>query len=158
MKIRLLCVGKLTERHFKDGVAEYKKRMEGYGGIEIIEVKDVRAPERLSKKEEEQVLKKEGDALLQKLRDDEFLVLLDIGAKTMSSEEFASQVGNWKHEGRHLAFIIGGSLGVSEEVRRRANVRLSFSPMTFPHQLMRVIFMEQLYRAHRILENHPYHK
>ncbi len=158
MKTRILCVGKLTERHFKDGVAEYQKRMQGYGGVEIVEVKDVRAPERLSEKEEEQVKKKEGEALLQKLRDDEFLVLLDIGGKAMSSEELARQVGHWKQEGRDLAFIIGGSLGVSEEVRRRADVRLSFSPMTFPHQLMRVILLEQLYRAHRILENHPYHK
>ncbi|MBQ2753406.1 MAG: 23S rRNA (pseudouridine(1915)-N(3))-methyltransferase RlmH [Firmicutes bacterium] len=159
MKITVVCVGKLKEKFFADGVEEYKKRLGRYAKIEIAEVADEKAPENLSRAEEEQVKVKEGEKILKKIPDDAFVVALCIDGKMLSSEELADFFEKKTVSGiSSIAFVIGGSLGLSKEVIDRADYKLSFSKMTFPHQLMRMILMEQIYRAFRIIKNEPYHK
>ena len=159
MKITVVCVGKLKEKFFADGVEEYKKRLGRYAKIEIAEVADEKAPENLSIAEEEQVKAKEGEKILKKIPDDAFVVALCIDGKMLSSEELADFFEKKTVSGvSSIAFVIGGSLGLSKAVIDRADYKLSFSKMTFPHQLMRMILMEQVYRAFRIIKNEPYHK
>ena len=159
MKITEVCVGKLKEKFFADGVEEYKKRLGRYAKIEIAEVADEKAPENLSFAEEEQVKAKEGEKILKKIPDDAFVVALCIDGKMLSSEELADFFEKKTVSGvSSIAFVIGGSLGLSKAVIDRADYKLSFSKMTFPHQLMRMILMEQVYRAFRIIKNEPYHK
>ena len=159
MKITVVCVGKLKEKFFADGVQEYKKRLGRYAKIEIAEVADEKAPENLSIAEEEQVKAKEGEKVLKKIPDDAFVVALCIDGKMLSSEELADFFEKKTVSGvSSIAFVIGGSLGLSKAVIDRADYKLSFSKMTFPHQLMRMILMEQVYRAFRIIKNEPYHK
>ena len=159
MKITVVCVGKLKEKFFADGVEEYKKRLGRYAKIEIAEVADEKAPENLSIAEEEQVKAKEGEKILKKIPDDAFVVALCIDGKMLSSEELADFFEKKTVSGvSSIAFVIGGSLGLSKAVIDRADYKLSFSKMTFPHQLMRLILMEQVYRAFRIIKNEPYHK
>ena len=159
MKITVVCVGKLKEKFFADGVEEYKKRLGRYAKIEIAEVADEKAPENLSFAEEEQVKAKEGEKILKKIPDDAFVVALCIDGKMLSSEELADFFEKKTVSGvSSIAFVIGGSLGLSKAVIDRADYKLSFSKMTFPHQLMRMILMEQVYRAFRIIKNEPYHK
>lgn len=158
MKINIVCVGKIKEKYFTDAIAEYVKRLKKYVDIKIIEVADEKCPENLSMAEELAVKAKEGKAILKNVGDS-FVVALDIKGKEMGSVELSEFLQNKMVSGiSSFAFIIGGSLGLSEEVVKRADFRLSFSPMTFPHQLMRVILLEQLYRTQRILKNEPYHK
>ena len=160
MKIKIIGVGKIKEKFYKEAIDEYTKRMGAYNKIEIIEVPDEQAPENLSDKEIEQVKEKEGEKILAKIGDTDYLVSLEILGKQMDSEGFAEFIKTEMAEGfgRDLVFVIGGSNGLSKEVSQRAKQKLSFSKMTFPHQLMRVILMEQIYRAYRIINGHPYHK
>lgn len=160
MNIKIVAVGKIKEKFYKDALAEYLKRMGAYNPIEIIEVADEMAPENLSDKELEEVKDKEGERILSKIKDDAFVVSLEIKAKEMTSEGFADFIKDEMLDGfgRDLVFVIGGSNGLSKEVMKRANKKLSFGKMTYPHQLMRVILLEQIYRAYRIINNHPYHK
>lgn len=158
MKINIVCVGKIKEKYFTDAIAEYVKRLKKYVDIKIIEVADEKCPENLSIAEELAVKSKEGKAIIKNLGDS-FVVALDIKGKEMGSVELSEFLQNKMVSGiSSFVFVIGGSLGLSEEVVKRADFRLSFSPMTFPHQLMRVILLEQLYRTQRILKNEPYHK
>ena len=159
MNITVVAVGKIKEKYFSDGVKEYEKRLSRYGKVEILEVADEKTPDGASPAEEERIREKEGERILARLRDDAYTVALAIDGRMLSSEELADFIGRKGVEGTsRLQFIIGGSLGLSGAVLRRADCRLSFSKMTFPHQLMRVILLEQIYRGFRILNHEPYHK
>ena len=158
MKITILCVGKTKEKFFRDALAEYTKRLSGYANINIIEVPDEKAPENLSVGEALIIKEKEGERLLKKISGG-FVVPLAIEGKELSSEELAELIRKKGVEGTsHITFIIGGSLGLSENVMKKGDFSLSFSKMTFPHQLMRIILCEQIYRAFRIIRGEPYHK
>ncbi|WP_369824200.1 23S rRNA (pseudouridine(1915)-N(3))-methyltransferase RlmH [Anoxybacillus sp. UARK-01] len=155
----VLSVGKLKEKYLKQGIEEYVKRLSGYVKMEIIEVADEKAPENLSDQEMKQIKEKEGERILAKISDDMHVIALAIDGKMKSSEEFAIHLDKLATYGTSkVAFVIGGSLGLSEKVMKRANESLSFSQMTFPHQLMRLILLEQIYRAFRINRGEPYHK
>ncbi|OQM44474.1 23S rRNA (pseudouridine(1915)-N(3))-methyltransferase RlmH [Anoxybacillus sp. UARK-01] len=159
MNIMVLSVGKLKEKYLKQGIEEYVKRLSGYVKMEIIEVADEKAPENLSDQEMKQIKEKEGERILAKISDDMHVIALAIDGKMKSSEEFAIHLDKLATYGTSkVAFVIGGSLGLSEKVMKRANESLSFSQMTFPHQLMRLILLEQIYRAFRINRGEPYHK
>lgn len=159
MNISILAVGKLKEKYLKNGIDEYLKRLSGYAKVEMIELPDEKAPEELSPSEMEQVKQKEGERLLAKLSQDTYVIALAIEGKMKSSEQLADSLDKLATYGKSkIAFIIGGSLGLSNEVLQRADETLSFSKMTFPHQLMRLILLEQVYRAFRINRNEPYHK
>jgi 23S rRNA (pseudouridine1915-N3)-methyltransferase len=159
MNISIISVGKLKEKYLKDGIDEYKKRLSRYCSIEMIEVSDEKAPESLSLKEEEQIKDKEGQSILKYIKDNTYVVALDLKGKMLSSEELSEFLGDLGVSGNsNIAFIIGGSLGLSKEVLSRANYKLCFSKMTFPHQLMRLILLEQVYRGFRIMKGEPYHK
>lgn len=159
MNISVVTVGKLKEKYLKQGIEEYTKRLSAYAKIEIIEVADEKAPEEMSEAEMEQVKKKEGERILAKVSSDAHVIALAIEGKMQSSEELAANLDKLALHGKSkIAFIIGGSLGLSSEVLARANEKLSFSKMTFPHQLMRLILVEQIYRAFRINRGEPYHK
>lgn len=159
MNISIITVGKLKEKYLKDGIDEYKKRLSRYCSIDIIEVPDEKAPETLSEKEEEQVKIKEGQGILRYIKDGTYVIALDLKGRMLSSEEFSIFLGDLGISGNsNIAFIIGGSLGLSQEVLNRADYKLSFSKMTFPHQVMRLILLEQVYRGFRIMKGEPYHK
>lgn len=159
MNISFVTVGKLKEKYLKQGIAEYVKRLSAYAKIEIIEVPDEKAPEDLSAAQMEAIKQKEGERILSKISADAYVVALAIEGKQYSSEQFASFLEKLATYGRSkVAFVIGGSLGLSNEVLKRADEKLSFSKMTFPHQLMRLILAEQVYRAFRIIRGEPYHK
>ncbi|MEK4870250.1 23S rRNA (pseudouridine(1915)-N(3))-methyltransferase RlmH [Niallia sp. FSL W8-1348] len=159
MNISIITVGKLKEKYLKLGIEEYTKRLSSYSKIEIIEVPDEKAPEILSDAEMLQVKKKEGERILTKVPTDAHVIALAIEGKQKSSEELADTIDKLGTYGKSkVTFIIGGSLGLSDEVLKRADDKLSFSKMTFPHQLMRLILVEQVYRAFRINRGEPYHK
>ena len=159
MNISIVTVGKLKEKYLKLGIDEYTKRLSSYSKIEIIEVPDEKAPEILSDAEMLQVKKKEGERILAKVPTDAHVIALAIEGKQKSSEELADTIDKLGTYGKSkVTFIIGGSLGLSDEVLKRADDNLSFSKMTFPHQLMRLILVEQVYRAFRINRGEPYHK
>lgn len=159
MKITIVCVGKVKEKFYRDAVAEYEKRLSRYCRLEIIEVADEKTPEGAGRVQEEQIKAREGQRILEKLRDDAYVCTLEIGGKKLSSEGLADWMEKLTVGGiSHIAFVIGGSLGLHESVCGRADMHLSFSDMTFPHQLMRVILAEQIYRAFRIIAKEPYHK
>ena len=159
MKISVICVGKLKEQYLKAAALEYLKRLSKYADLKIIQTDDEKAPENISPASEEILKKKEGYRILKTLKGNEFVILTDISGTKLSSVEFSELLSKKTVEGvSHIAFIIGGSLGVSKEVCDRSDYKLSFSDMTFPHQLMRVILLEQIYRAFRIINNEPYHK
>lgn len=159
MNISIVTVGKLKEKYLKQGIEEYLKRLTAYAKVEVIEVADEKAPEELSDIEIEQVKQKEGERILAKISQDTYVIALAINGKMQSSEELADSLDKLATYGKSkIAFVIGGSLGLSEEVLKRANEKLSFSKMTFPHQLMRLILVEQVYRAFRINRSEPYHK
>ena len=160
MDIKIVAVGKIKEKFYKDAIDEYLKRMQTYNKVEIIEVADEMAAENLSEKELEQVKEKEGERILSKISKEDYVVSLEILGKQMDSIDFAKFIENEMAEGfgRNLVFIIGGSNGLAKEVSQRSNKKLSFGKMTYPHQLMRVILTEQIYRAYRIINGHPYHK
>ncbi|MCD8214443.1 MAG: 23S rRNA (pseudouridine(1915)-N(3))-methyltransferase RlmH [Clostridiales bacterium] len=158
MKITVLCVGKIKEGFYREAIKEYSKRLSRYVNLEIIEVPDEKAPEGLSETEILKIKGKEGERLLSKFKDG-LIVPLVIEGNTLDSREFASFISGSALKGiSRITFIIGGSLGLSEAVIKKGGFLLSFSKMTFPHQLMRVILLEQIYRAYRIINNEPYHK
>lgn len=159
MNISIVTVGKLKEKYLKQGIEEYLKRLTAYAKVEMIEVADEKAPEELSELEMVRVKQKEGERILAKISQDTYVIALAIQGKLSSSEELADSLDKLATYGKSkIAFVIGGSLGLSEEVIKRSNEQLSFSRMTFPHQLMRLILVEQIYRAFRINRNEPYHK
>ncbi|MEH7481294.1 23S rRNA (pseudouridine(1915)-N(3))-methyltransferase RlmH, partial [Neobacillus drentensis] len=159
MNISIVTVGKLKEKYLKQGIEEYLKRLTAYAKVDVIEVSDEKAPEILSELEMVQVKQKEGERILAKISQDTYVIALAIQGKLGSSEELADSLDKLATYGKSkIAFVIGGSLGLSEEVIKRSNEQLSFSRMTFPHQLMRLILVEQIYRAFRINRGEPYHK
>ena len=159
MRISVVCVGKIKEKYLKLGIDEFSKRLSKYCKLEVIELDDEKAPENLSDKEMMMIKEKEGKKILSKIKDNSHVIALAIDGKNLSSEELADTIDNLGVRGTsHIVFVIGGSLGLSDDVMRRANYKLSFSKMTFPHQLMRLILLEQVYRAFRIMKNEPYHK
>jgi 23S rRNA (pseudouridine1915-N3)-methyltransferase len=159
MKITILTVGKVKERFYREAIAEFVKRLNRYCKLEIIEVADEKTPDGASETEERQILEKEGIRLAKYLRDDAWVCALAINGKRLDSVGFSNKIEQLGVSGvSHLQFVIGGSLGLCESVLRRADFKLSFSEMTFPHQLMRVILLEQIYRGYRIMLSEPYHK
>ena len=159
MNIHIVSVGKIKEKYLKQGIAEFEKRLRPYCKLKLDEVADEQAPEQLSEKELIKVKQKEGERILQKIKHTEYVIALDIHGVNWSSEQLAKEIDKLATLGNSsIAFVIGGSNGLSEEVLKRANQKLSFSKMTFPHQLMKLILMEQVYRGFKILRNEPYHK
>lgn len=159
MTITIITVGKLKEKYLKDAIDEYSKRLTRYCKLDIIELPDEKTPDNASEKEELAIKEKEGQAILNKIKDNMFVIAMDLGGKQLTSEEFADYVHNLGVMGdSNIAFIIGGSLGISKSVLARANYKLCFSKMTFPHQLFRVMLLEQVYRGFRIIKGEPYHK
>jgi 23S rRNA (pseudouridine1915-N3)-methyltransferase len=159
VNILIISVGKLKEKYLKQGIEEYIKRLSSYAKMEIVEVPDEKAPENLSEADMVIVKEKEGERILSKISDDTYVISLAIDGKMHSSEALAKRMDQLATYGNSkVAFVIGGSLGLSESVMKRADETLSFSKMTFPHQLMRLILVEQIYRAFRINRNEPYHK
>lgn len=159
MKITILTVGKIKEKYLRDAIAEYSKRLSRYAKLEIIEVADEKTPDNASETVETNIKNKEAERLLKYIRDDAYLITLEIKGKQLTSEELAQKIDTLGVQGTsHIIFVIGGSLGLGEEVLKRSNYALSFSKMTFPHQLMRVILLEHIYRSYRINCGEPYHK
>jgi len=158
MNAVVLCVGKLKEKWQADGCAEYLKRLSRYGKYEVIAVDDVREPDKPSEALMKQVMDKEGEALLKHIRPNDRVVCLCIKAEAPDSVALSKKTEAWSRDGRRTVFVIGGSLGLSDMVLQRADEKISFSNMTFPHGLMRVILLEQLYRAERIRTGERYHK
>lgn len=159
MKITIVCVGKVKESFYREAIAEFQKRLSRYCKLEILEVADEQTPENASRAEETQIKDKEGERILSKIKEDAFVCTLEIQGRKMTSEGFAAFIQQSVISGRgQLVFVIGGSLGLSEKVLKRSNQGISFSDMTFPHQLMRVILCEQIYRGFRIANGEPYHK
>jgi 23S rRNA (pseudouridine1915-N3)-methyltransferase len=157
--IYIVAVGKLKEKYLVQGVNEYTKRLSAYAKIDLMEGPDEKAPEHLSEQEAEPIKQKEGERILAKIPDDAYVIALAIEGKMKSSEQFAADLDKLATYGKSkVAFVIGGSLGLSKQVMQRADEALSFSKMTFPHQLMRLILLEQIYRAFRINRGEPYHK
>lgn len=159
MKITVIGVGRLKEKYWQAAIDEYSKRLSKYVKLDIIEVPDEKAPENLSAAEEEIVKKNEGERILKNIKDGAYVIALAINGKMLSSEELSEFLNERMVRGAgHIVFVIGGSLGLSPEVLDRADYKLSFSKMTFPHQMMRVVLLEQFYRAVKIMKNEPYHK
>lgn len=159
MNITVVTVGKIKEAYYKDAVSEYAKRLQKYCRFKVLEVPDEKTPDKASDAANEQIKKKEADAVLRCIREDAYVITLEINGTRMTSEQFADKISSLAVNGvSHIMFIIGGSLGLHESVIRKADFHLSFSDMTFPHQLMRVILAEQIYRGFRIIQNEPYHK
>ncbi len=159
MRITLVTVGKIKEKYLRDAVAEYVKRLGKYCKLEIIEVADEKTQERASETEEMAVRSKEGERILKHVKEDAYVITLEIQGNQISSEELADKIEGLGVQGKsHVVFIIGGSIGLGMEVMKRSDYALSFSRMTFPHQLMRVILLEQIYRGFRIFNGEPYHK
>lgn len=159
MKIRVIAVGKIKEPYMKKGIEEFRKRLSRYCRLEIIEVKDEKAPEGLSQMQKQAVKEREADRVLKYIRHTDHVIALAIDGKSFTSEEFAQRLDSLAIGGcSNICFVIGGSLGLHDKVLKRADMELSFSAFTFPHQLMRLILLEQIYRAYRIINGQPYHK
>lgn len=158
IKVTLICLAKLKEKYLKDAVAEYQKRLSRYCTLDIIELEPIRLPEKPSQQEIEQALSKEADMILKKIPHNSELYTLCIEGKELSSEQFADDVDHLQSGGKSLTFVIGSSYGISDKIKTLSNFKLSFSKMTFPHQLFRVMLLEQIYRAFKINEGSAYHK
>lgn len=158
MNMALICMGRLKEKYWRDAAAEYEKRLSRFGKWETIELPDLPEPSNSSPAIEEQIKKKEGDAILSKIRDGDIVVCLCIDGKQMDSVQLSKKLTELTDTGRRVVFVIGGSLGLAQAVVSRAQVKLSFSPMTFPHQLARIMLLEQTYRAMKIASGERYHK
>lgn len=159
MKIKIVTVGKLKEKYLKDGIAEYSKRISRFAKLEMIELADEKTPDQASESENQKILEIEGQRILSKVGDRDFVIVLAIEGKTLSSEEFSKQLEEASIKGfSTLTFIIGGSLGLAQDVKNRANLSVSFGRLTLPHQLMRLVLVEQIYRAFTIQQGSPYHK
>lgn len=159
MNIRILSVGKIKEKYLRDGIAEYAKRLGRYCKLSFSQVNDEKTPDGASLAQEEAIRKTEGERLLKQLKDNEYVIALALNGKMMDSPTLAAHLEKLAVQGNStIDFVIGGSLGLSEEILRRADEKLCFSPMTFPHQLMQIILLEQIYRSYRIINHEPYHK
>lgn len=158
MKITVICVGKLKEAYLKSAISEYMKRISRFADFEIFEVADQKIPDNASRKIEEQILNKEGEIILSKIKNNSYVIAMCVEGKLFSSEELADEIKNISIQSSNITFIIGGSLGLSEDVKKRADKRISFGKITLPHQLMRVVLSEQIYRAFKINANETYHK
>ncbi|RYG73342.1 23S rRNA (pseudouridine(1915)-N(3))-methyltransferase RlmH [Lentibacillus lipolyticus] len=159
MNIKIIAVGKLKEKYLKQGIEEYLKRLGPYAKVQMVEVADEKAPENMSEAEMQEVKRKEGERILLNISQDTYVITLEIGGKMLSSEQFATRLDELATYGKSkVAFVIGGSVGISEAVQKRSDLALSFSKLTFPHQMMRMILLEQIYRAFRIMRGEPYHK
>ncbi|MDU6062326.1 MAG: 23S rRNA (pseudouridine(1915)-N(3))-methyltransferase RlmH [Veillonella sp.] len=158
MRFYVICIGKLKDAYLRDGVAEFVKRMRPYGGITITELNESKIGDKPSDADRKQVVIEEGERLLKNVPKNAYTVLLDVYGKTMSSEDLAKTVAKLEVDGvSDMAFIVGGAFGVSDELRRSVIYKLSFSPMTFTHQMVRLLLVEQIYRASKINRNEPYH-
>lgn len=158
MNSALICVGRLKERYWREAAAEYEKRLTRFGRFETIELPDLPEPANSSPAIERQIRQKEGEAILAKIREDDVVIALCIEGKQLDSVQLSQKLGELSASGRRVVFVIGGSLGLSEAVVSRAQMKLSFSPMTFPHQLARIMLLEQTYRAMKIAAGERYHK
>jgi len=159
MNITILCVGKIKEAFFRGGIEEYAKRLSRYAKLSVVEVADEKTPDNASEAENQKIKTVEGERLLDKIKSSDYVCALAIDGKMYSSEEFSDFLGKAQVISKgNLVFVIGGSLGLSKAVLDRADCKVSFSKMTFPHQMMRVILLEQIYRGYRIMNNEPYHK
>ncbi|HOQ00394.1 MAG TPA: 23S rRNA (pseudouridine(1915)-N(3))-methyltransferase RlmH [Acetivibrio clariflavus] len=159
MKLTVVAVGKLKEKYLKEGINEYSKRLSRFCELQVIEVEDEQAPENLSVSQEEQVKRREAERIIKRVKEGSVLIVLDLKGKKLSSEEFSDKLNSFFISGKsHITFVIGGSLGLDEELVRKADFSLSLSDMTFPHQLARLILVEQIFRAFKILNNETYHK
>ncbi len=159
MNITVISVGKIKEKYIKLGIEEFAKRLSRYCKLTMVEVPDEKTPDGASEREMEIIKNKEGQLILNKIKDNMYVIALDLAGDMKTSEQFARQLSQLALSGdSNVAFVIGGSLGLSDDVKRRANNRLCFSKMTFPHQLFKVMLLEQIYRAYRINNNEPYHK
>ena len=159
MKITIVTVGKIKEKYLRDAIAEYTKRLSKYCKLEIVEVVDEKTPDNASSIVENQIRDKEAERIQKYLKDDAYVITLEIGGKMLDSVEFSKKIEQLGIQGKsHIIFVIGGSIGLGEEVLRRSDFAISFSKMTFPHQLMRVIVLEQIYRGYRLMNHEPYHK
>lgn len=159
MKITIVCVGKIKEKFYQDAIAEYAKRLSRYCSLTVTEVRDEKTKEQATETELAMVKDREGERILKAIREDGYVIALAIDGKPLDSVEFSRKIDQLGLGGTsHIYFVIGGSLGLSDAVLQRADFRLSFSRMTFPHQLMRVVLLEQIYRSYRIINHEPYHK
>ena len=159
MNITVICIGKLKEKYWTAAIDEYSKRLKGYCSLDIIELKEARLPDKAGPAEELAVKEAEGEEILKRIKDNQYVITLEVKGKMLSSEKLAEKINALGLEGNsNVVFVIGGSLGLSAAVSKRANFKLSFSEMTFPHQMMRVILLEQVYRAFKINRNEAYHK
>lgn len=159
MKITILSVGKVKEKFYRQAIEEFEKRLSRYCKLEIIEVTDEKTPDNASEKEEQMIKEKEGERLLRYIKDNDYVCALAIDGKQLDSVELSEKINQLGISGTSsIVFVIGGSLGLDERIMKRADFKLSFSKMTFPHQLMRVILLEQVYRSYRIMNGEPYHK
>ena len=159
MRITVLCVGKIKEKFYRDAIAEYEKRLSRYCKLEIVEVQDEKTPDHASENEELLIKEKEAERMERYLKDGAYVIALAIDGKTLDSVELSERMEKLGTGGTsHIIFVIGGSLGLADRILKRADYHLSFSKMTFPHQMMRVVLLEQIYRAIKIMKNEPYHK
>jgi len=159
MKISVIAVGKLKEKYLKEGINEYSKRLSRFCELEMIEVNDEQAPDNGSSLQEEQVKKKEAERVIKRIKPGSVLIILDVRGEKLNSSDFADRLNSFFISGKsHITFVIGGSLGIDKELLSMADLRLSLSDMTFPHQLTRLILLEQVFRAFKIMNNETYHK
>lgn len=159
MNIKIITVGKIKEKFMRSAIDEYTKRLSRYCKLEIIEVADEKTPDNASEKEEEAIKEKEGVKVRSYIKDTDYVIALDLSGKDMTSEQFSKKIESLGLEGKsNIVFLIGGSLGISSETLKRADTKISFSKMTFPHQLFRIMLLEQIYRGFRIMKGEPYHK
>lgn len=158
MNISIICVGKLKEKYLKDAVSEYSKRLSRFIKLDILEIPDCKIPENASSAEENSVLEKEAEAIISKIKPNSFVVSMCIEGKELSSTEIAKKLEEISMISSNIVFIIGGSLGLSEKVKALSSLKLSFGRITLPHQLMRVVLLEQIYRGYKINNNESYHK
>ena len=159
MNIQIICIGKLKEKYWQDAIKEYSKRLSRFCTLEIIELKESLLPNNASKADEEKVKEEEGKEILRAIKDGTYVITLEILGKQLSSEELSLKIEDLGITGKsNVAFVIGGSLGLSKEVSDRSDFKLSFSKMTFPHQMMRVVLLEQIYRSFKIIHHETYHK
>ncbi|MGN1396894.1 MAG: 23S rRNA (pseudouridine(1915)-N(3))-methyltransferase RlmH [Streptococcus gallolyticus] len=159
MKVKIIAVGKLKEKYLKDGIAEYGKRMSRFAKFEIVELADEKTPDNASAAQNQQIMEKEGERILAKISERDYVIVLAIEGKQLSSEAFSQVIADATLRGySDIVFVIGGSLGLADRVKKRANLRLSFGLLTLPHQLMRLVLSEQIYRAFMIQQGSPYHK
>ena len=159
MKVKIIAVGKLKEKYLKDGIAEYGKRMSRFTKFEIVELADEKTPDNASAAQNQQIMEKEGERILAKISERDYVIVLAIEGKQLSSAAFSKVIADATLRGySDIVFVIGGSLGLADKVKKRANLRLSFGLLTLPHQLMRLVLSEQIYRAFMIQQGSPYHK